>query len=187
MKLSAWQTHIERLRDEHDAKVKTAELTKKDTKPWIDCPECGVKGSVKRDKKLRTYFTHKAYAEAKCENQDQWYLHREAGKRLCEFLNGGGICNFSSQIKTDVDNLPPGLTFQTQFKIDAYPSYDIAGLNAEGQVVACIELQSNCKSEPDGDRSALKWFQVESTQVLRKLNNSKRVTEITLRDVKIEV
>lgn len=185
MKSSAWQTHIERLRDEHDAKVKTGDLTQKDTKPWIECPECGVKGTIRRGKKLGTYFTHKFDTQAICENQDQWYLHKEARRRLCEFLNAGGICNFSSEGVDEIGSLPTGLTYRTQFKVNGLDSdFDIAGLNEEGVVMACIDLKSNCKPEIFTDRSAFTWFVVEVSQVLRKLNNSKRVIEITLKDVK---
>lgn len=178
-KISEWQSHLEETRRIHEA----AGL--KYPRPKILCPECNTEGVIKWGSKMSTHFAHDSDTKRECKNQEESYIHKESKRRLCEFLNGGGVCKFSHSCFDKLLELPVGLTYRCEFRVNEGNSiFDIAGLNKQDCATVCIEIKNTHKTNNVEDRNKITWFEVEALQVLGELRESVDVKEITLRDIK---
>lgn len=148
-------------------------------RPQIDCPDCGEKVIICWGEKIDPYLRHKAKTD--CKPSAESWMHKEAKRRLCKFLNEEGICHFVHGCN-GVLVTPPRINYEEEVTFGK-SRLDIGGIDKNGKTVFDIEIFCTNKTTNLTDRDGIFWVEVESIEVLSSLDLAKMPKEITLKDV----
>lgn len=139
--------------------------------PTLKCAECEGILVLHWDKESVPYVKHQVKNEVEHKIAHESWLHAFAKRLLCLFLNNGGKCIFSHRCVRTEESVESKLFYEEDISINAaYSKLDIAGTNAQGRVVVCIEIRGSNKHVNAEERKTLTWFEVDAMDVLRKLN-----------------